>query len=191
MLDYNEIYVLLNSYSYNEKSLKVYDNKTNMEIVDINEILKIKSAFFINEYYKNECSKLEQKRPGSKIKFKEEFYKECIDKLYTQLFIEKFGKNENSFTDSADENWVEFLYKYKDIGTAYLRFLLRNSGKDLEDIQFKNVLEESELKIPTVIYKKVNFIINEPINKQSGVKVFLNKLKAFFSKRNKEKLKLN
>ena len=137
MLDYNEIYVILNSYSYNEKSSMVYDNKTNVEIIDINDMLRIKSAFFINEYYKNECSKIEQKRPGSKIKFKEEFFKECIDKLYTRLFIEKFEKNENSFTDSADENWVEFLYKYKDIGTAYLRFLLRNSGKDLENIQFK------------------------------------------------------
>ena len=104
MLDYNEIYVILNSYSYNEKNSKVYDNKTNVEIIDINDILKIKSAFFINEYYKNECSKIEQKRPGSKIKFKEEFFKECIDKLYTRLFIEKFEKNENSFTDSADEN---------------------------------------------------------------------------------------
>ena len=191
MLDYNEIYVILNSYSYNEKSSKVYDNKTNVEIIDINDILKIKSAFFINEYYKNECSKIEQKRPGSKIKFKEQFFKECIDKLYTRLFIEKFEKNKNSFTDSADENWVEFLYKYKDIGTAYLRFLLRNSGKDLENIQFKNVFDESECKIPTVIYKKVNFIINEPINKQSGFKVFLSKLKAFFSNRNKENSKLN
>ena len=87
MLDYNEIYVILNSYSYNEKISKVFDNKTNMEIANINDILKIKSAFFINEYYKNECSKFEQKRPGSKLKFKEEFYKECIHKLYTKLFI--------------------------------------------------------------------------------------------------------
>ena len=39
--------------------------------------------------------------------------------------------------------------------------------------------------------KKVNFIINEPINKQSGFKVFLSKLKAFFSNRNKENSKLN
>lgn len=191
MLDYNEIYVILNSYSYNEKSLKVYNNKTNMEIANINDILKIKSAFFVNEYYKNECSKIAQKRPGSKIKFKEEFYKECIDKLYAILFIEKFDSNESSFTDSADENWVEFLYKHKDIGTAYLRFLLRNSGKDLESIQFKNVFDESELKVPTVNYKKVNFIINEPIAKQSGFKVFFSKLEAFFSNRNKEKLKLN
>lgn len=191
MLDYNEIYVILNSYSYNEKNSKVYDNKTNVEIIDINDILKIKSAFFINEYYKNECSKIERKRPGSKIKFKEEFFKECIDKLYTRLFIEKFEKNENSFTDSADENWVEFLYKYKDIGTAYLRFLLRNSGKDLENIQFKNVFDESEFKIPTVIYKKVNFIINEPINKNNTFKVFFNRLKAFFSNKDKERLKLN
>jgi len=191
MLDYNEIYMILNSYSYNGNSLKIYDNKTNMEIANINDILKIKSALFINEYYKNECSKITQKRPGSKIKFKEEFYKECIDKLYTRLFIEKFDSNGSSFTDSADEHWVEFLYKHKDIGTAYLRFLLRNSGKDLESIQFKNVFDESELKVPTVIYKKVNFIINEPIAKQSGFKVFLSKLKAFFSNRNKEKLKLN
>ena len=41
MLDYNEIYVILNSYSYNEKNSKVYDNKTNVEIIDINDILKI------------------------------------------------------------------------------------------------------------------------------------------------------
>ena len=191
MLDYNEIYIILNSYSYNEKSLNVYDNKTNMQITNINDILKIKSAFFINEYYKNECSKIVQKRPGSKIKFKEEFYKECIDKLYSRLFIEKFESNESSFTDSADEDWTEFLYKHKDIGTAYIRFLLRNRGKDLENNQFKNVYNESELKVPTVIYKKVNFIINEPINKQSGFKVFLSKLKAFFSNRNKENSKLN
>ena len=31
MLDYNEIYIILNSYSYNERSLNVYDNKTNMQ----------------------------------------------------------------------------------------------------------------------------------------------------------------
>ena len=105
--------------------------------------------------------------------------------------LEKFESNESSFTDSADEDWTEFLYKHKDIGTAYIRFLLRNRGKDLENIQFKNVYNESELKVPTVIYKKVNFIINEPINKQSGFKVFLSKLKAFFSNRNKENSKLN
>lgn len=46
MLDYNEIYIILNSYSYNERSLNVYDNKTNMQITNINDILKIKSAFF-------------------------------------------------------------------------------------------------------------------------------------------------
>lgn len=109
-------------------------NISDMQITNINDILKIKSAFFINEYYKNECSKIVQKRPGSKIKFKEEFYKECIDKLYSRLFIEKFESNESSFTDSADEDWTEFLYKHKDIGTAYIRFLLRNSGKDLENI---------------------------------------------------------
>lgn len=66
MLDYNEIYIILNSYSYNEKSLNVYDNKTNMQITNINDILKIKSAFFINEYYKNECSKLFKKDPVQK-----------------------------------------------------------------------------------------------------------------------------
>mgnify|MGYP002171286854 CR=1 FL=1 len=49
-------------------------NISDMQITNINDILKIKSAFFINEYYKNECSKIVQKRPGSKIKFKEEFY---------------------------------------------------------------------------------------------------------------------
>ena len=192
MLDYNEIYVILNTYLYDEKNMKVYNSKNNTEIVNINDILKIKSAFFINEYYKNECSKIVQKRPGSKIRFKEEFYKNCIDKLYTRLFIEKFESNESSFTESADEDWIEFLYKHKDIGTAYLRFFLRNSGKDLENIQFKNVFDEAELKVPTVIYKKVNFIIDEPIDKQSALKVFLNKLKDFFSNnKNKEKLKLN
>ena len=36
MLDYNEIYIILNSYSYNERSLNVYDNKTNMQITNIN-----------------------------------------------------------------------------------------------------------------------------------------------------------
>ena len=127
MLDYNEIYVILNTYLYDEKNMKVYNSKNNTEIVNINDILKIKSAFFINEYYKNECSKIVQKRPGSKIRFKEEFYKNCIDKLYTRLFIEKFESNESSFTESADEDWIEFLYKHKDIGTAYLRFFLRNS----------------------------------------------------------------
>lgn len=191
MLDYNEIYVILNSYTYNEKNLKVYDNKTNLQIANINDILKIKSAFFINEYYKSECSKIEQKRPGSKIKFKEEFYKECINKLYTELFIERFEPSESSFTDSVAENWVEFLYEHKDIGTAYLRFLLRNSGKDLESIQFKNVSDKTELKLPIVIYKKVNFVINEPINKNNVFKVFFSKLKTFFSNKNKEKLKLN
>lgn len=192
MLDYNEIYVILNTYLYDEKNMKVYNSKNNTEIVNINDILKIKSAFFINEYYKNECSKIVQKRPGSKIRFKEEFYKNCIDKLYTRLFIEKFESNESSFTESADEDWIEFLYKHKDIGTAYLRFFLRNSGKDLENIQFKNVFDEAELKVPTVIYKKVNFIIDETIDKQSALKVFLNKLKDFFSNnKNKEKLKLN
>ena len=192
MLDYNEIYVILNTYLYDEKNMKVYNSKNNTEIVNINDILKIKSAFFINEYYKNECSKIVQKRPGSKIRFKEEFYKNCIDKLYTRLFIEKFESNESSFTESADEDWIEFLYKHKDIGTAYLRFFLRNSGKDLENIQFKNVFDEAELKVPTVIYKKVNFIIDEPIDKQSALKVFFNKLKDFFSNnKNKEKLKLN
>ena len=108
-----------------------------------------------NNKIKNALEGLECTEPGF-VCLKEEFYKECIDKLYSRLFIEKFESNESSFTDSADEDWLEFLYKHKDIGTAYLRFLLRNSGKDLENIQFKNVFDESELKVPTVIYKKVN-----------------------------------
>lgn len=66
MLDYNEIYIILNSYSYNERSLNVYDNKTNMQITNINDILKIKSAFFINEYYKMSVQKLFKKDPVQK-----------------------------------------------------------------------------------------------------------------------------
>ena len=194
MLDYNEIYVILNSYSYDEKSFKVYENKNNTEVKNIDDILKIKSAFFINEYYKNECSKILQKRPGSKIKFKEDYYKECIDKLYSRLFVDKFESNENSFTDSADEDWIEFLYKHKDIGIAYIRFLSRNSGKDLENIQFKNVYNESDLKIPTITYKKVDFVNNNnnnSNNKENILRNFIEKLKNLFSKKNKENLKLN
>jgi len=191
MLDYNEICVILNSYSYDKKSMKIYDNKTNIQIENINDILKIKAAFFIDKYYKKECSRIVQKRPEINIIFNDLFYKECINKLYTAFFIGKFESNENGFSDSSIEDWVEFLYKQKDIGTAYLRFLLRNNGKDLEKIQFKNVFDESELKMPTVIYKKVNYIINEPINKQIGFKFFWNKFKAFFLNRNKDKLKLN
>ena len=80
------------------------------------------------------------------------------------------------------------FYQSQELGLAYAFF---NAGIDVTVYKcVKNEIAGIDTPFP-VIYKKVNFIINEPINKNNAFKVFFSRLKAFFSNKDKEKLKLN